>query len=248
MISSLKRVIRFGIGSICFFTLIPTGWADPTFVELSESRLSNIRGKYTVGNEILFFGVTLSTEWSTPGQTPHDVKMKFAIDHSGTEPKYHLSYGGTLGDQVGAEEFSTQSGGINQVDGAVLAIQVSGEGNHVLNRTNYRVIGSENAPKLNQGQTQLGGSVETYQNQDKVTQFHHNGSIGYVIQSGENQIVQRLGHHLGTGSRQMLQSVQLTGENHKIVNDLNLTVAFDKNSQLQRSTFRLITLPNALNF
>ncbi len=249
MISGLKRGICLSIGCVCLFSIISSSWAGPAYVELSESRLATIRGKYTVGNEIVFFGLTLSTEWSAPGQTPHEVRMKFAMDHSGPDAKYQLSYGGTLGAQVDADEIKTESGGLNQVDGAVLAIQVGGESNIVLNRTNYRVIeSSQHVPKLSQGQSQLGGSVKTYQNQDKVTQIHHNGSIGYVIQSGKNQVVQRLGNHLGSDSKQMLQSVQLSGHNQKIVNDLNLTVAFDKDSQVQRSTLRLLTLPDVLNY
>ncbi len=198
------------------------------FKELSKEALAEMRGKFAVGNQVQYFGMSVTTSWTNPAAVTHTARLDLQVDNSGPETQAAYRVGGTLGEPVANTPEPAPNPALGQIDGAVQAIQVSGSDNQVQNHVGYSVIAAGTAPVL--GDTQVGSALpadQTFRNGDMVTQFTTTGGVGFTITSQGNQVTQRLGMNPVTNHSQLLQAVRLQGDGHTVVNDLMLQVAFE---------------------
>lgn len=263
--------------------------AAAIFQELSESALAEMRGKFVVGNQVQYFGMSVTTQWTRSealadnargvGRTTaaersnddqgrargtvttalangdvshagnenhglpttpetHEVNLKFELDNSGPETRIAYSVTGTLGEEVANAPAPAPSAALNQIDGAVQAIQVEGSDNVVRNNVGYAVLPASAAPVLTDAQVAVATPVDqTFVNGDMVTHVSASNGVGFTITSQGNQVTQQLGMNPVTNSSQLLQAVQLNANGQQIVNNLMLQVAFD-NAVAQRDSLR----------
>ncbi len=196
------------------------------FKELSKEALAEMRGKFVVGPHIQYFGMSVTTTWERAvADGGHRVSMNLQVDNSGPATRVAYQVGGTLGDPVANEPAPAPNAALSQIDGAVQAIQVEGSDNVVRNNVGYAVIPTDAAPVL--ADAQLAPVDQTFQNGDIVTHFTTTGGVGFTITSQGNQVTQHLGMNPVTNHSQLLQTVQLKGDGHRVVNDLMLQVAFE---------------------
>ena len=160
--------------------------------------------------------------------TSHEVALRFQVDNSGPETRVSYAVGGTLGEPIEDSQIPGGSPALEQIDGAVQAIQVEGSDNGVHNNIGYAVIPAEAAPGLDASQvTEVLPADQSFQNGDMVTHFTTAQGLGFTVSSQGSLVTQRLGMNPVTGNGQLLQAVQLKADGHRIVNDLMLEVAFD---------------------
>lgn len=222
------------------------------FKELSKAQLAEMRGKFVVGRQVQYFGMSVSTSWTNPeavvdtasqarattaalsanaapAATPatHTASLDLQVDNSGPATRLSYRVGGTLGEPVPNVPAPVPNPALAQIDGAVQSIQVSGSDNEVKNNVGYAVIPTDAAPVLADTQVTSAPVDQTFQNGDMVTQFTTTGGVGFTITSQGNQVTQRLGMNPVTNHSQLLQAVRLQGDGHRIVNDLMLQVAFE---------------------
>lgn len=214
------------------------------FKELSAAELAEMRGKFVVGHQVQYFGMSVTTSWTNPtavvAATPvtHTASLDLQVDNSGSETRVSYRVGGTLGEPVSNVPAPAPNPALGQIDGAVQAIQVAGSDNVVKNNVGYAVIPAGAAPVL--GDAQVGSALpadQAFKNGDMVTQFSTTGGVGFTITSQGNEVAQRLGMNPVTNHNQLLQAVRLNGDGHRIVNDLMLQVAFE-NTQSQSDGLR----------
>lgn len=242
--------------------------AAAPFKELSEDELANMRGKFVVGTNIAYFGISVSTQWTHQtalagrepmnssayapvpfGQGPgvadpqgpgfaHEVKLNLQVDNSGVDTRIAYSVEGTLGSQVPNTPAPAPNPSLSQIGGVVQAIQVAGSDNQVENHIRYAVLPNGTVPAITDAQIATEIPVDqTFVNGDVVTHVTASNGIGVTIFSQGNQITQQLGVNPVTHASQLLQSVELKANGHRIVNDLMLQVAFD-NAVAQRDSLR----------
>lgn len=219
------------------------------FKELSKAQLAEMRGKFVVGRQVQYFGMSVTTSWTnpeavvdtgsharatagalaaSPAAATHTASLDLQVDNSGPATRVSYQIGGTLGDPVADTPAPAPNAALAQIDGAVQAIQVSGSDNEVKNNVGYAVIPTDTAPVLDDAQVASAlPANQTFQNGDMVTQFTTTGGVGFTITSQGNQVTQRLGMNPVTNHSQLLQAVQLEGDGHRVVNDLMLQVAFE---------------------
>ncbi len=242
------------------------------FKELSEEALAEMRGKFVVGRQVQYFGMSVTTSWTNPAAVvdtasharatagalsaspaaaaapaTHTASLDLQVDNSGPETRVAYRVGGTLGEPVANTPAPAPNAALAQIDGAVQAIQVSGSNNEVKNNVGYAVIPTNAAPVLADTQVTSAPVDQTFQNGDMVTQFTTTGGVGFTITSLGNQVTQRLGMNPVTNHNQLLQAVRLEGDGHRIVNDLMLQVAFENAlSQSDGPRFRADRVMNLL--
>ena len=244
------------------------------FKELSTAELAEMRGKFVVGRQVQYFGMSVTTSWTSPeavvdtasharatagapsaspparAATPatHTASLDLQVDNSGPETRVAYQVGGTLGDPVAHTPAPAPNAALSQIDGAVQAIQVEGSDNVVRNNVGYAVIPADAAPVLDDAQVASAlPAGQTFRNGDMITQFNTTGGVGVTITSQGNQVTQRLGVNPITNHNQLLQAVRLQGDGHRIVNDLMLQVAFENAlSQSDGLRFRADRVMNLL--
>ncbi len=233
----LRRPVAAAIAAALMANAAPAGAV--AFEELSEAALAEMRGKFVVGRHVQYFAGVTGT---------HEVELRFQVDNSGPATKVAYAVGGTLGDQVADTPAPAPGAAVTQIDGAVQAIQVEGSDNVVQNNVGYAVIPANAAPVL--GDAEVASAVptaQTFRNGDMVTQVATGDGLGFTIISAGNQVTQRLGMNPVTNHSQLLQAVRLTGDGHRIVNDLMLQVAFENAvSQRDGTRFRADQVMNLL--
>lgn len=217
------------------------------FKELSKAQLAEMRGKFVVGHQVQYFGMSVTTSWTkavvdtgdharatagalaaSPAAATHTASLDLQIDNSGPETRVSYQIGGTLGEPLADTPAPAPNAALAQIDGAVQAIQVDGSDNLVKNNVGYAVIPADAAPVLDDAQVASALPVDqSFRNGDMVTQFTTTGGVGFTITSQGNQVTQRLGMNPVTNHSQLLQAVRLQGDGHRIVNDLMLQVAFE---------------------
>ncbi len=238
--TELRKALAAAVASVM---LAQAPLADAAlFNELSKEALAEMRGKFVVGRQVQYFGMSVTTSWArtdavaatdalprASAQTDdgHRVSMSLQVDNSGPATRVAYQVGGTLGDPVANTPAPAPNAALAQIDGAVQAIQVSGSNNEVKNNVGYAVIPTDAAPVLADTQVTSAPVDQTFQNGDMVTHFTTTGGVGFTITSQGNQVTQRLGMNPVTNHSQLLQAVQLEGDGHRVVNDLMLQVAFE---------------------
>lgn len=238
------------VAAVAAAMLVQAPLADAAiFKELSKAQLAEMRGKFVVGRQVQYFGMSVTTSWTkavvdtgdharatagalaaSPAAAPatHTASLDLQVDNSGPETRVSYQIGGTLGEPVADTQGPAPNAALAQIDGAVQAIQVAGSDNLVKNNVGYAVIPADAAPVLDDAQVASAlPADQSFRNGDMVTQFTTTGGVGFTITSQGNQVTQRLGMNPVTNHSQLLQAVRLQGDGHRIVNDLMLQVAFE---------------------
>lgn len=100
-------------------------------------------------------------------------------------------------------------------------------------------VQQNNQPAVQQT-TSVTQTPQSFQNKNGVvTKVHGNGNLGYTVGVGGNQVVQQLGLNGINNARQLLQSVRLHGDAHRIVNSIKMDVGFSSGRDVRTTALRL---------
>lgn len=198
--------------------------------EISDTTLSNMRGRYVVGNNtVMYFGVQMVSTWNSPtGQTLMggvNMGMNFSggktVPSVSFQPTVSIVSGGATGPVADTSNRSIESGGLNNPNGLVQSIQVTGDGNHASNVTALNVTDEMPANLIHgSGQT----AVEAVSGDTAVRASLENGEARIDMVIADQGMVEQVIRGHGAGSNGVIQTVSALGDNHFITNQLQLTL------------------------
>lgn len=211
----------------------------PFFTELSETELSDIRGMYVSPSRVQYFGISMTTQWGTPSHSIHQVGMSVAMQVTKGVPHLDVSRSGTLGAEVASNQVKDAdiNPALEQIGGVVQGIQVAGVDNTIHNKLSVNMIDSPPADRS--GDTRdFSPGRQVYQTDNGITTDFSlsDKKLGYSISTDEGIVTQALAHNMTSNTNQLLQSANIFGSGHQIVNSIRLDVAFDNTSQLRTNS------------
>ena len=197
----------------------PMTTADLMANEVSDDDLAGMRGRYIAPNQILSFGVQMSTTWQTPGggivstvtfQVNPQFQPTITVE---TRPQA----ASTPQPQAGATSPSSSvvtAGGIGNVAGVTQTIQTAGNSNDAANNIQLNLTSSPQAAPANaNGNTIVitgpGRYAQTQGNTKTTVVLDNNGLALNLSMPGGGSALQQV------GSQGLRQSVQ-------IISDLNM--------------------------
>lgn len=226
-------------------------------VPVSDAELSQMRGRFVDGNKILFFGVSMRTNWQLNNGTLHEMEMRFnvnfnngrfrptlsllkaALPSSETEAASSDTSAATTGliTPDTAPDTGTPGTVVNEsldnISGVVQNIQVAGDGNSVLNDVTWEVTDQE----VNSGSESLEQIATTAStittNENVTTQVQvQSDKIGYVIDApGQGRVSQQISSDAVRG---LVQNTQLIGDINRVLNQMHLQIQVDPSGNSRR--------------
>lgn len=200
---------------------------------VSDAELAQMHGKFVDGSKVMFFGITMSTQWEAFDGHRHDVELGFnvSMNQGRFTPQITLyrvlpdnNGGGTGNGNNPASTGVVVNDSLNNVNGLLQNIQVAGDSNSVLNDVTWRItdqsIGEPTGEveQITPNGTQIiegaGGAYTELQ--------VSNGELGYRLTvPNQGQVQQTIG---STSIRGLVQSTQLTGNVNQVFNQMRLQV------------------------
>ena len=232
----MRHFKRNILATLVGLSVVSPAWAAlPTLgimgEEVSDSQLSEMRGKFVDGSKVAYFGVKMSTSWQLADGSRQMMDLHLNVDLADqfapvltvyhTEPGQHIANNDVLGN-IGLANVSND--GLRDASGVVQAIQVAGDGNEVTNDVLWSVNG-RGVEIPNAGSTVVTGTgIETYRSSSgALTQVTvARNQIGYEIQiPGVGRVVQSIN---GNDVRGLLQSAQLDSSLNRVTNGTSVVI------------------------
>tara|TARA_R110002050_G_scaffold9504_3_gene33487 strand:+ start:4976 stop:5851 length:876 start_codon:yes stop_codon:yes gene_type:complete len=200
--------------------------------ELSDNFLGNMRGKFVSSGNIMYFGVEMSTQWRTSVGETITATANLDVNLSNNEPQVTFTPNITTEQdntlQTATINGTSEVGGAGALDGVsgvVQNIQVAGTSNGIANSIGMNVQ-RLSGPSINQptGVTSdKSMSVQTVSGSTATVSMANNALGVSVVVPNQGQTTQQI-RSLAMGGGQVMQSVQLGGDQNQIRNMINLTV------------------------
>lgn len=205
-------------------------------VEVQDSELAEMRGKFVSPDQITFFGVEMQTKWQTGSGEVLSAGMKMDMNFSkdgNTAPVVSLVPTVSIVDnsvQSIPSDTTITSKGINNISGAVQSIQAAGNENRI-NNTFEMDVAITSSP-VNENAV----SQPLAPNPFSVQKSTDNGSVAlagssqkgiqvYTYVPNQGEILQRIGSS-PAGDGQIMQSVRLVGDQHSVINTMSISAGF----------------------
>jgi len=199
--------------------------------ELSDNSLSGMRGKFVTSGNIMYFGVEMVTQWRTSAGETITATGDLGINFSNNTPQ--VSFKPTItAEQDNTPAVATNSGssvvggggGLDGVSGIVQNIQVAGTSNGIDNSIGInvqRVSGTPTNQSLGTSENSM--SVQTAGGSTATVSMANNAFGVSVNVPSQGKTIQQI-RGLAMGGGQVMQSVQLGGDQNQIRNLINLNV------------------------
>lgn len=182
--------------------------------------LSQIIGRGVLGGTIVYFGVEMQTNWTSPSsKTPMSSSMNVALNSQGNIFKPTITYtvDGTIPRSQSSTDNMVNGEGLNNIKGVTQAIQIGGNDNSVSNGMSLNVI--QGTPKLTRS---AGVPISLGQHTDHgVTLTVLPGQLSMALSNGATRIRQ------GIGSNGVFQTSQVGSDMNNIQNHMALTLGIN---------------------
>lgn len=191
--------------------------------ELSDSELSGMRGRYVSGNQVMYFGVTMSTHWTTAAGEILNAQTNLVADVSGNIPVVTFQPNIT----VDTDGYTPPSGNNNpgsivynpagHSDGTQQIIQVAGDGNAIHNRFHIEITDGSlgDLSQSGNGKTQVTTAAGS-----KISIHNQPGGFGISMTvPGAGSTTQKV-----VSSQGLRQLVQVNSNMQRITNVTTLRV------------------------
>ncbi|SDU93892.1 hypothetical protein [Pseudomonas mucidolens] len=217
---------------MCLAASMPA-YASSAFkpMELKDSELGELRGRYVMPGRIVSFGIVMSTTWTNAAGDTSTVSANMHIDASTLTPQFYVQTTGTTGTgNTRPTGTGTVIGGagLGSGQGVTQSVRAAGDGNTAYNNVGINVSENGLAPAnlVQSGQVLVaGGSVAGDSAAGRISVSANNGGLQMAIQANNNQgsAVQQI------GAGQVLQGTVLQGNSNFVNNMTQLNVALGSN-------------------
>ncbi len=237
-------------------------------VEVDDSELEQMRGKFVSPGQITYFGVEMQTQWQTGSGEVLSAGMKMDMSFPDAAdatpvvnlvPTVSIAAAPAKKDEIDFKtpvqpgltpgpDTTISSSGLNNITGVVQSIQAGGDNNQITNTLEMNVIiqsSSENNTTTPVTLSLTPFSTQTITDNGSVALagVSENSIQTYSYVPNQGEIIQRISG-VNAGGGVIMQSVRVIGNQHKIVNTMTITASFRAVS----STFNNSTLLSFANF
>ncbi|WP_323147359.1 hypothetical protein [Pseudomonas marginalis] len=199
-------------------------------IELKDSEMADLRGRYVMPGRIISFGIVMSSTWTNAVGDTITGKASMQIDSSTITPQFYVQTTGSTGNGTNPNTGTgtvTGGAGLGSGQGVTQSVRTAGDGNTAYNNVGITV---ENgfAPSniVQSGQVLVaGGTVTGDSAAGRVSVSANNGGLQMAIQANHNQ-----GNSLQQISGgNVLQGTVLTGNTNFVNNMTQLNVVMNNN-------------------
>ncbi len=198
-------------------------------IELKDSEMAELRGRYVMPGRIISFGIVMSSTWTNAVGDSITGKASMQVDASTITPQFYVQTTGAAG--TGSHQ-NTGTGnvvggaGLGTGTGVTQSVRTAGDGNTAYNNVGINVTENGFAPSniVQSGQVLVaGGTVTGDSAAGRVSVSAGNGGLQMAIQGNHNQ-----GNSLQQiGGGQVLQGTVLTGDRNFVTNMTQLNVVMN---------------------
>lgn len=219
---------------LCLAASMPT-YASSGFkpIELKDSEMAELRGRYVMPGRIISFGIVMSSTWTNAVGDTISGKASMQVDSSTITPQFYVQTTGASGTGTGTNQnIGTGNvvggAGLGTGTGVTQSVRTAGDGNTAYNNVGINVTENGFAPSnsVHSGQVLVaGGTVTGDSAAGRVSVSANNGGLQMAIQANHSQgnSIQQI------GSGQVLQGTVLTGNTNFVNNMTQLNVVMGNN-------------------
>ncbi len=244
-VSQVLLIVGLGVPLAHVHAEYPDESVFANAVEVDDSELAEMRGKFVSPGQITYFGVQMQTQWTTgSGEVlSAGMKMDMNFPKAGNKnpvvtlvPTVSIVRNANTNTpeansiQPGTSNTTITSNGLTNVSGVVQSIQEGGNQNSVNNDIKMNVTitsgalngkGASHAPALKPSSVEksaVDGSVA-------LAGASKNGIEVYTYVPNQGEILQRIGGG-PAGAGNIIQSARLVGDEHKVINKMTISATF----------------------
>ena len=201
-------------------------------IELKDSEMSELRGRYVMPGRIISFGIVMSSTWTNAIGDTITGNASMQIDKTTITPQFYVQTTGSSGtgtNQNTGTGTVTGGAGLGSGQGVTQSVRSAGDGNTAYNNVGITISDNGFAPAnmAQSGQVlAAGGTVTGASAAGQVSVSANNGGLQMAIQANHNQ-----GNSLQSiGGGTVLQGTVLTGNTNFVNNMTQLNVVMNNNS------------------
>lgn len=220
----------YWLAAACLAAALPAH-AGFTPIEIQDSELSQLRGRYVMPGRIISFGVVMSSTWRNASGDLIGATSTLQIQQSTVTPQFYVT---TISQTGNGSPPTSGTGnviggaGLGTGQGVTQTVRAAGDGNSAYNNVSINVSEANQAPALvpGQGQVLLSGQTITGSNAaGTVSVSAANGGIQMAILANSNQ-----GNTLQQVAQgNLLQNTRLLGNSNMVNNLTQLNVVLRNN-------------------
>lgn len=218
---------------MCLAASMPA-YASSTFkpIELKDSEMADLRGRYVMPGRIISFGVVMSTSWTNASGANVTASASMQIDKSTVTPQFYVQITGNDGTGISKQPNGTGTvvggAGLGTGQGVTQSVRAAGDGNTANNAVDINVTKNGLAPAnyVQSGQALVAGQPITGSTAaGQVTVSAKNGGLQMALLANNNQgnVVQQI------GAGNVLQGTVIQGNSNFINNMTQLNVVMGNN-------------------
>ncbi|QOQ77612.1 hypothetical protein IMF22_11505 [Pseudomonas poae] len=201
-------------------------------IELKDSEMADLRGRYVMPGRIVSFGIVMSSTWTNAAGASVTGTANMQVNSSTITPQFYVQITGHDGSGVIKQPEGTGTvvggAGLGSGQGVVQSVRAAGDGNTASNGVDINVNKNGLAPAnyvqsgqaLMAGQPITGGTAA-----GQVTVTANNGGLQMALQANNNQgnVVQQI------GGGNVLQGTVIQGNSNFVNNLTQLNVVLGNN-------------------
>ncbi len=253
-ISRILLTVSLSIEATPLLAEFPDVGVFANAVELDDSELEQMRGKFVSTGQISYFGLEMQTQWQTGSGDVLSAGMKMDVNFPNAEnskPVVNLSPTVsivTAPEKVDEPDFKipvqpgltpgpdlkVSSNGLNNVVGVVQSIQAGGDENQINNSIEMDVViestSSNNTTSAALSLTPFSAQETTDDGSLALAGVSENSIQVYTYVPNQGEIIQRISGANSAGG-QIMQSSRVIGNEHRIVNTMTISANFSAASR-----------------
>ena len=208
-----------------------TAQAASTFkpVELKDTEMSELRGRYVMPGRIISFGIVMNSTWTSSNGGVVGASTSMYVQNT-IEPKFYVSTYSSAGNgSPGSNGTGSVTGGagLTTGQGVTQSVRAAGDNNSAYNNVDINVSEANQAPVVNQQGVLLTASTP-------VTQAGSAGNLTVSTTGGGVQLAIQANNTQGNSLQQIaqggvLQSTTLLGGGNMVNNMTQLNVVLRNN-------------------
>ena len=218
---------------MCLAASMPA-YASTAFkpIEIKDSEMAEMRGRYVMPGRIISFGVVMSSSWTNAAGANVTASASMQIDKSTVTPQFYVQITGSDGNGSIKQPDGTGTvvggNGLGTGQGVTQSVRAAGDGNTANNAVDINVTKNGLAPAnyAQSGQALVAGQPITGSTAaGQVTVSAQNGGLQMSLLANNNQgnVVQQI------GAGNVLQGTVIQGNSNFINNLTQLNVVLGNN-------------------
>ena len=146
------------LAMVCLAASLPTQAQTFKPIELKDSELATLRGRYVMPGRIISFGIVMSSTWQNANGDVIGATSSMQIQQSTIKPQFYVTIidkkGGDGSMQSQGTGIVTGGGGLNTTEGVTQVVRAAGDNNSAYNNVDINVKEASQVPASQQQQPQ----------------------------------------------------------------------------------------------